>query len=54
MVSLYKTPMSHLKPNKTPVLIELPNELLEAVTRDRLRDDWIPPHRKDPKQPELF
>lgn len=34
--------------------VRIPVSSYHAVTRDRLRDDWRPPSRPDPKQPELF
>lgn len=33
--------------------LRVPVSSYYAVTRDRLRDGWTPPHRPDPKQPDL-
>lgn len=34
--------------------IRIPVSSYYEVTRDRLRHDWVPPHRPDKRQPELF
>lgn len=40
--------------NKTPrQCLRIPVSAYYTQTRARLRADWTPPHRPDPKQPEL-